>query len=89
MNVSWRRIIQGMLICVIAGVPTMALQTPQRSVRDGVYTGPQATRGQTTYRGEVCELSWKLSRRPKRTASCRHGFHATWSKDPLAELANK
>ena len=89
MNVSWQRIIQGMLICVIAGIPTMALQTPQRSVRDGVYTGPQATRGQTTYRAKCASCHGNALDGRTGPPLAGADFIATWSKEPLAELANK
>jgi mono/diheme cytochrome c family protein len=89
MNVSWHRILQGVLICAMAGVPSMALQTSQRSVRDGVFTAQQATRGQATYAARCASCHGNAMEGRSGPPLTGTDFLATWSKEPLLELANK
>jgi mono/diheme cytochrome c family protein len=89
MNLPRRLLVGIVLVCLITGPSSLALQTGARNVNDGVYTDQQATRGQAIYRA--------------RCASC-HGdglagrtgpplvgadFSAAWHTQPLSELANK
>ena len=89
MDLSGHRLLGTVFVCLIAGSSSMALQTPARSVSDGVYTAQQATRGQSIYRARCAschgpELAGRSG--PPLTGS---DFTATWDKDPLSELANK
>src|SRR5215471_4050892 len=89
MKLSAHQLLAIVLVCLIAGSSSLALQTPARSVSDGVYTEQQATRGQAVYRARCVschgpDLAGRTG--PPLTGS---DFIASWDKDPVSELANK
>jgi len=89
MKLPRQRLLGIVLISLIAGSSSLALQTRVRSVSDGVYTDQQATRGQTLYNARCASCHGNnLAGRsgPPLTGS---DFLAGWNKDPLLDLANK
>src|SRR5712691_714388 len=84
-----RRLLGIVLVCSLAGSSSLALQTRAQSVSDGVYTGQQATPGQTLYQGR-CSTCHGLTL-GGRTGPPLAGddFLANWETQPLLELANK
>ena len=85
---STRGLLSLLLLC-IAGSSLLALQSPARTVADGVYTAQQATRGQTTYNARCAECH--ANNLAGRTGPPLTGddFLNTWSAQPLLDLANK
>jgi mono/diheme cytochrome c family protein len=85
-----RRTVIGIaLISLFAGSSLLALQTRSQSVTDGVYTDPQAARGQTVYTARCASChAPNLSGRtgPPLTGA---DFIANWNTHPLLDLANK
>lgn len=78
-----------LLFTWIAGSSMATLQQPVKSVRDGVYTPQQATRGQALYaaRCTSCHAATLEGRSgPPLTGD---DFLARWDTLPLLELANK
>ena len=73
----------------IAGSSLLALQTPARSVNDGVYTDQQATRGQAIYKARCasCHGDGLTGRSGPPLAGS--DFAGVWHVQPLSELANK
>ena len=87
---SWLSRLAGIvLVFSFAASPSPAVQPQSRSVSVGVYTDEQATRGQGLYskRCASCHAPGLTGRTgPPLTGS---DFFATWSAQPLLELANK
>src|SRR6185436_6721397 len=80
----WRRFLGTVLVCLVA-VPSL----PAQNVSDGVYTEPQATRGQALYKGRCTSChgdNLAGSTGPPLTGA---DFLANWDSQPLLELANK
>jgi len=83
----WRRFVQIVLICSIAGSSALALQN--RSVTDGVYTDEQAMRGQALYRTKCASCHGNNLEGRVGPPLVGADFLTTWSPQPLLALANK
>jgi mono/diheme cytochrome c family protein len=89
MNLRNLRVIGILVAGWIAGSSLLALQTPTRSVNDGVYTDQQAARGQAIYKARCtsCHGDGLAGRSGPPLAG--NDFAGVWHVQPLSELANK
>lgn len=78
-----------LLVCMLSGSVSLALQTQTRAVTSGVYTSEQAARGQTVYaaRCQSCHGNNLAGRTGPPLAG--DDFLNTWSPQPLLALGNK
>src|SRR6186997_101524 len=89
MALLWRRLPGIALFCLLAGSTLVALQPQAQSVNDGVYTGDQATRGQTVYRARCASCHGNNLEGRTGPPLAGNDFIANWDTQPLLQLANK
>jgi mono/diheme cytochrome c family protein len=84
-----RGILGLVLASSLAGSALLALQTQAQSVSDGVYTTPQATRGQALYASRCASCHGANLAGRSGPPLTGDDFLANWETQPLLELANK
>jgi S-disulfanyl-L-cysteine oxidoreductase SoxD len=89
MQALLRRFMTIVLVSLLARSSLIAVQNPQRSVNDGVYTDQQAVRGQTVYRARCSNCHGDTLAGRSGPPLAGPDFAAGWSAQPLFELANK
>jgi mono/diheme cytochrome c family protein len=77
------------ILCSLIAASAVASQTRTQTTNDGVYTDEQATRGLTVYRARCSTCHGAALDGRSGPPLTGNDFMATWSAQPLLDLANK
>jgi mono/diheme cytochrome c family protein len=90
MSSSWVRFGTVVVVCIITGSLSFTLLAGQsQTVRQGVYTEAQATRGQGIYKEKCASCHGDTLGGRMGPALTGNDFLSVWSQEPLFDLASK
>src|SRR5712691_5448895 len=84
-----RHLLSGFALLLVAVVISPTLFAQARTARDGVYSGAQATHGQTIYKDKCAPCHGEMLEGVVGPPLAGDEFLKAWANQPLSELANK